>query len=309
MARLPDEFQEVEYIKYIPSKTYCLGGFTSQEDAIKRVSELQKECPSVSYDIGTKIEQKIAEYIIVFPEEAIAFLSENEKRSIFPQPQPPLQCVEYTPTVYRFVSEKNVASFFETGNLKITTFSHCKKLESQTRRDSEEGQGTAIGIEEDLRCEIGSVVDDNALMLCTSLSENNNLPDGTHYAAAIQINNIIGFVSAITEVLINNGYQVSTILKGPCIYNNRLIQRELHDQSLSELNAEMENSSSFDFGKLFALQSSISSGDLFFSKPVEKSVENEYRIIWLLDSELKEDCIFIDVPEARQYCQKIVFDK
>ena len=71
----------------------------------------------------------------------------------------------------------------------------------------------------------------------------------------------------------------------------------------------MESGNSFDFEKLFALNRTIVSNDLFFSKPVEKSIENEYRMLWLLDSDLKEEYICIDVPEARQYCQKIVFDK
>lgn len=309
MARLPDEYQEVEYIKYVPLKTYCVGGFSSSEEAEKRKSELQKKCPSISYNVGMKIEQKIKEYIIEIPEEAIAFLSDDEKSNVYPKPRSSLQCVEFAPTVYRFIPENYVDIFFKTGNLKIISFSHCKKLESQTRRDEKEGQGTIIGVEGNLRCEIGSGVGDNALLFCTSLSENNNLPDGTHYSTAIKIVNLNGFVDAVTKALIKCGYDVSVILKGPCIYNNRKIQREIRGQTLSELTSEIENGSSFDFGKFVALQQSISSNDLFFSKPLDKSVENEYRIVWLLDSEIKKDYICIDVPEAIQYCQKIVFDK
>ena len=309
MARLPDEYQEVEYMKYTPSKTYCVGGFSSLEEAEKRISELQKKCPSTFYDIVVQIEQKPKDHIIVIPEEAIAFLSDDEKRIVFPQPQPPLQCVEHSPTVLRFMQEKYVDSFFKTGNLKITSFSHCKTLESETRRDSEEGQGTDIGIEGNLRCEIGSGVGDNALLLCTSLSENNALPDGTHYSAAIKIDNLNGFIAAVTKALIECDYGVSAVLKGPCIYNNRRIQREIRDKALSELTSEMEESTSFDFSKLFNLQQNIDSNDLFFSKPIEKSIENEYRILWLLDSDLKDNYIYIDVPDARQFCQKIIFDK
>lgn len=308
MARLPEGYQEVEYIKYIPSKTYCIGGFSSQEEAEKRISELQTKCPSTAYKIGAQVEQLIKEYIIVIPEEAITFLSDDEKSTAFPE-KPTLQCEEFSPTVYRFLPEKYIDSFFETGNLKITSFLHCKKLESKIRQDSNEGRGTALGVDGHLRCEIDSGIGDNALLLCTSLSKNNNLSMDEHYSAAIKIINLNGFIEAVTIKLINSGYCVSHILKGPCIYNDRIIQREINDQSLSNLIAEMENGNSFNFENLFALQRSIVSNDLFFSKPIEKSIENEYRILWLLDGELNEECIFIDVPEARQYCQKIVFNE
>lgn len=304
MSRLPDEYQEVEYIQYTPSKTYCIGGFPSQEDAKKRMLELQKTCPSTSYDIGVEVEQKTKNYLIVIPEEALAFLSEDEKSLAFLQP--PLQCFEYAPTVYRFIPEEYVEKFFKTGNLKITTFSCCQKLESQTRRDAEEGKGTAIGIEGKLKCEIETGVGENALMLCTSLSGCNILPDGTQYTAAIKINNINEFVDAVTAALIKNGYSVATVLKGPCIYNDRKIQREISNQALSELTGEMQSGSSFDFGKLFELQSMICSNDLYFSKPIEKSIENEYRILWMINEKV-EECVYVDVPEARRFCEKICF--
>ena len=309
MARLPDEYQEVEYIEYIPSKIYCFRGFLSFEEAEKRISELQKQCPSISYSVGAQIEQKIKEYIIEIPEEAIAFLSDNEKRKVYPKPQPPLKCEDFVPTVYRFIEKEYVDKFFKSGNLKISNFTQCILLESKIRRDEKEGQGTSIAVEGNLRCKIGSCVGNNALLFCTSLSENNTLPDGTHYSEAIKIVNLNGFIDAVTKALIKCGYNVSVILKGPCIYNNRIIQREIHDQALSELTAEMENGSSFDFGKLVGLQQSISLNDLYFSKPLDKSVENEYRILWLLDKEPKDEPLYIDVPEAIQYCQKIVFDK
>jgi hypothetical protein len=40
MSQLPDEYQEIEYIKFVPSKTYCLGGFVTEDEAKSRIIDL-----------------------------------------------------------------------------------------------------------------------------------------------------------------------------------------------------------------------------------------------------------------------------
>ena len=78
-------------------------------------------------------------------------------------------------------------------------------------------------------------------------------------------------------------------------------------KSVLFLSKEILTQDPCNFDALFATMANIGQTDIFFSKPIKYSYENEYRIIWLLDDDLKSDQHFVTAPEAAKVCKKITF--
>lgn len=148
---------------------------------------------------------------------------------------------------------------------------------------------------------------DDAILLCTSLSANNIKVNGEVDDCCIVIHDVIGFASAITNALIREGHHVRMVLKGPCVYSDRKIERPMPSGKISDFIEKTQGKDSFDFGKMFGFASEISKYDIYFCKPIENRFENEYRILWLLDDDVTQERYDIVVPDARQFCSKIKF--
>ena len=309
-GRLPEGYTEVEYIKYSPSKTFILGGFSSQEKAAQRIEQLQNNCKSSAYSIVANCRQIIEAYGILIPEEAIPFLTTEEKKAIIEQPKN-VQFIENCPIVYRFMGEKGekyVDEFFSTGVIRLSTFNRCKYLEDANRKDASEGRAMLIGQEKESRVEMDMGVGDNAVLLCTSLSSNNVKANGEVDDCCIEIRDINSFVMAITDALLQQGHHVHSVIKGPCVYSDRVIQKNFQGGMLKNYLDEMFQSTQIDLDELFGLGKSISRDDIFFCKPLENRVENEYRILWLLEEDVTQDTYDVIIPNARQFCRKIKFN-
>lgn len=44
---------------------------------------------------------------------------------------------------------------------------------------------------------------------------------------------------------------------------------------------------------------------MYFNKPLKFVRENEYRFVWIVNFDPKDQAFFIKVPEAIKYCRKI----
>lgn len=304
---IPDEYQRLDYIKYVPKphKNYLLDGFDTQESAMQRIENLKNRFNSQSYKIFANV--KSCSYAIVIPEEAVQFLSDEEKVRLIEESQS-IQFIENPPIVYRFIEEQYVDEFFKTGALRLSTFGRCKKLEDENRKDISEGNATLIAFEDDIRLEMEMGVGDNAILLCTSLSNNNIKANGKKDDCCIEIRDINNFTLAITQALIQKGCPIQTVLKGPCVYADRHIEKKLQGADVNNFLDEMENSKVVNFDKLLALTSNVGGYNTFFCKPLENRFENEYRILWLLETDVTQETYDVLVPDAIQYCEKIKFD-
>lgn len=304
---IPEEYQRLEYVKYVPKsqKNYLLDGFDTQEFAMQRIENLKNHFNSQPYKIFANV--KPCSYAIIIPEEAVQFLSAEEKSRLIEEPQS-IQFIENFPIVYRFIEEQYVDEFFKTGALRLSTFGRCKKLEDENRKDISEGNATLIACEDNIRLEMETGVGDNAILLCTSLSNNNIKANGKKDDCCIEIRDINNFTLAITQALIQKGYPIQTVLKGPCIYADRHVEKKLQGAKLNNFLNEMKNSNAIDFDKLLDLTSDIGGYNTFFCKPTENRFENEYRILWLLGTDVTQETYDMLVPGARQYCEKIKFD-
>jgi len=308
MNKLPKGFIPLQYIKIKPSQRYLLTGFTDQNKVIQRIAELKEQNDAFTYTICAVTEQVIKEYAISLPEEATIYLTESEKENLVPESLfKPITIADKQPIVYRFIEEKYIKDFFDNGNLMISTYSRCKQLESSNRRDEKEGSNTLNGTEDDLKVEMDVEVGEDALILCTSLSKNHVMPDGSKYDACIEIVDINRFVEAITNKLIIDRHPVAAALKGPCTYAERIIERELDGNSIRDFLEKTDNTTSFDFNLLNQFAAKIGREDTYFRKEIKNAYEHEYRIVWLLDQEPEEEFYIINVPEAKSFCRKVLF--
>lgn len=231
---LPKGCRPLKYLQYIPPKMFILSGLKNEEDADKKIEELKKNCISAFYDKAPQVQitQTVVGWGVVLPQDAIRFLSEEEKERVTPV-KSPLTLENYDPIVYRFMDEKYIDEFLDTGKIMLTTQKRCQKLEDITRRDPTEGNGELIGKEGYFSCSISCGVGDNFLMLCTSLSR--EAPKNTCYNCCLEIRNVSLFAQSIAEQLISDGKSVQSVIKGPCVYSDRKIEKELSNGELTRI--------------------------------------------------------------------------
>lgn len=312
MGKLPEGYTQLEYIEYRPQKPpklYLLHGYRTKEDAESRTRELCALCPSKEYRILARTEQQIKEYVILLPDTAIEILTSSERKNLVLLPQE-IQYADYQPRLYRFMEEIYIDDFLQNGTLLLTTYNRCQRLEDPNRADISEGRNLLIGESGGLKCDLDMGTGDNVLMLCTSLSKNNHLPSGEPYKSCIEILDVNYFVQSITASLLEEKVPVKAVIKGPCIYSGKTIQRTISCGDIENLlprNNEATGEGTINFDALFATMTNIGQTDIFFSKPIQYSYENEYRIIWLLDDDLKSAQHFVTAPEAAKVCKKITF--
>ena len=297
---LPEGYTIIPYIK-IMSKTkkwFLLNGFISLEEARKRGSELAK---NFLEDIGT-IFMKPTDYsyAIKISELVLPCLSETEQKNIV---QMPIKTIisPYVPHLYRFLEKQYVDEFFETGKLKLTTFSDCAKHENKNKNDSEEGVATIttiLGNGKRIEAKIG--IGENAYMLCTTMQYNENLYKSLEYDACFSITDPMAF----SNIIINKLQNVVSFVFGPCMY---LSERELDNsrhvtiQDYEKIGFE-NNNNELDFQQMINFSTKGIEKDMMFLKKRDKySNQNEYRLIWTLNSESSIKDGFIYIPEARQF--------
>ena len=99
---------------------------------------------------------------------------------------------------------------------------------------------------------------------------------------------------------------VTDVVHGACMYHNKEIYNKSKNNTLSAILEQTSKGNSFDFTLLTRLAEETGGNKVFFSKPMEKQEECEYRIVWLTDQEQRET-IKIKVPEAIAYCRPIYF--
>lgn len=218
---------------------------------------------------------------------------------------PNLAPCEHIPMLYRHIDKQFIEEFCNSGKLMLTSYKRCKKLEDPIRRDAEEGETTLETKEEGHTFQIDCGFGGNCIMLCLSLSKEYTSSKGEKSECCIEIQNVYDFTNLITDQLLQNGIKVKSVLKGPCCYNDRNIQRQINTTAIKKMKEQMSKEKTFDFDSMFDIAGAIGQNDVYFSKPVEKSVENEYRIVWILDEEPKEENYFVYIPAAIQFCRRV----
>lgn len=303
MHSLPEDYTPLKSIQLpqLPEvKWYILPGFSTFEMAKCKVEDLIEESGVVTYEIY----QQQDSFVILLPHTAVQYLTESERERLIRNYR--IRSVVNQPVVWRMMSKKYVEAFFKTGELQISTYAKFAQNDSLIRKDDDEGNVTLHSAEASLTSKMAIGVGENALVLCTSLSQNNTFSDGTTYDACIEINDLLSFIKTVTLKLAEK-VSIIGVVHGACMYHNKEIYGESKSRVLSNILEQTSNGSSFDFSLLTHLAEETGGNKVYFSKPMEKQQECEYRIVWLTEQE-QRDSMIINVPEATTYCRPIYFE-
>ena len=301
--QLPEGYTPVEFIEYRPKQDqlFAFGQFERFKEALELARRINA---SFGNDICKITNIQIPEnvlFCVIFPEsvfEKVDYINREECTMC----ETPTNVVYNIPILYRFLDIKGeyVDMFFETGKLKLTTFEKCKELEDENRKDTKEGQSKLFGYDGDIKMEIGVGVGSDAIMLCTSLCSEYEDDKGIIYTKFIEIYDVKGLLLAIADQLTKNGYVIKNILFGPCFYT----KKEFHNTVCSETFREkIDKEQVFDWDEMLKIANSIGGNNMFFQKPIDKRLENEFRLLWIVDNIKKDQDIFVTIPHPEAYCR------
>lgn len=201
------------------------------------------------------------------------------------------------PPMYRMLPDHLVKAFYETGALRLSSFTKFHQHTDEQRFDAEEGMGRILhdGHLPDGRATFISAntfYGKNAYVLCGSMADTAELARDFGTDNRIAIHNTTGFACAVSSRI--PGFQSGS--EGPCIYTHgRLIKANLGDLSplITDPPPTAARVSQFLTERL---------GSLPYYVKVPKFIPQlEYRLIWLTHYEV-DGHLDIVVPHAKEYC-------
>lgn len=303
--QLPEGYTPIEYIEYRPKEEqlYAFGQFERFKEALELAKRINA---SFGNDVCKITNIQLPEnvlFCVVFPEsvfEKVNYINREECTMC----NTPTDVVYNIPILYRFLDLKGeyVDLFFETGKLKLTTFDNCKNLEDEIRKDTKEGQSELFGFDGDIKMQIGYGVGSDAILLCTSLCSEYKDDKDAIYTKFIEIFDVQGLLFAIAEQLTKNGYVIKNILFGPCFYT----KKEFHNSVCSDkFREKLDKEKVFDWDEMTRIANTIGGNNMFFQKPIDKRLENEFRLLWIVDNIKKDQEIFVTIPHPEAFCRLI----
>lgn len=213
-----------------------------------------------------------------------------------------LQWTQRSPRLYRYLEKEHVDEFFASGRLMLSSFSRFSTHKDEQRLDSHEGKtflihrtasngGQTLVVEADFG--------HDAYILCGSLLPSVDLMSSFNADSGIVVKDICGFAKEIANALL--GFRLG--LDGPCSYQLRRIVE--HDLGWLDLGPteETEDISKFNHDVLNHALSNLVCSDVYFLKHHSYVTQAEWRLVWLVNHNVESN-IFIEVPEARQYCER-----
>lgn len=213
----------------------------------------------------------------------------------------PFQGGFFVPVVYRFIEEQYIDEFLETGILQLSTFRRCGKLEDPMRKDGREGESIIVGVRDAMRMETHMRTGDEALLLCTSLASHYVDKNGEKCRCALEIFDVGGLVDACSEAIIANGYHIKNVQIGPCFYSEKKIFGELMEEEMKKFGKD----GNLTLDDIFAIPQRLAGPKMFFQKPIEKAIEMEYRMVWLVYPDPQDETLLIQIEEPQKYARKI----
>ena len=299
---LPEGYTPIEY-RPKQEQLFAFGQFERFKEALELAKRINTSYGNNICNITSiQIPENVL-FCVVFPEsvfEKVDYINREECTMC----KTPTNVDYNIPILYRFLDLKGeyVDLFFETGNLKLSTFENCKKLEDENRKDTKEGQSELFGYDGNIKMQIDYGVGSDAILLCTSLCSEYKDDKGAIYTKFIEILDVQGLLFAIAEQLTKNGYVIKNILFGPCFYT----KKEFHNTVCSDkFREKLDKEKVFDWDEMAKIANTIGGNNMFFQKPIDKRLENEFRLLWIVDNIKKDQDIFVTIPHPEAYCRLI----
>lgn len=206
------------------------------------------------------------------------------------------------PVIYRYLEKKFVDDFFQSGLLRISSFSKFSQHCDEERKDMSEGFGvvTHQNSEGEGQTIIASLSQgSNAYVLCGSMSLREDLSNAFGTDSGFRINDSLGFSAAVARYI--PGFHIGQ--EGPCFYvGQKSVNRDMGPIDWDTLKPSQE-SEEFDPSKISRTMLDAAGDDLFFMKHDIYAHQNEYRLLWHTPQNVFSH-IDIVCPEARQFCSR-----
>jgi hypothetical protein len=206
------------------------------------------------------------------------------------------------PQVYRYMDNKYIDDFFNTGRLRLSSFKIYQNYEDPEKGDKGEGWNIAIATSKKENHTMYAVVGvgSNAYSFCTSTIYSEELKQKFNCDGAFLIKDSQSFGLAISNRL--NGFLEG--LQGHCIYQaERSTKKEIESLSLDDMKIAPDKPE-IDMNKMFSKINEANSIDSFFMKPIRFQYQSEYRFIWIVNGDTSE-YYEVECKEAIQFCEKI----
>lgn len=214
------------------------------------------------------------------------------------------QCV---PVLYRFIEERYIDEFINEGKLMISTIPRCRNLENSKRNDKYEAVYGYNFIDEEGAHSLDAIVGENAFVLCTSLTQCAEHEKG--YTWCLELHNVGKLVDEITNQLRQIGYDVCEVLSGPCNYamKRREISLKRSGEKFSDLVMDIGDDGllSVNNKKVNDVLRRLGVGAFYTTKDFGFVNEHEYRILWLCQSAVPRDPVFVWIQNPLLFGCKI----
>jgi len=208
------------------------------------------------------------------------------------------------PIVYRYMPQEYIDLFFETGKLRLSSFSSYTKYEDTVKGDKGEGFNIATATSKKENYSLYAVVGvgTNAYSICTSTILDENLKQKFDCDGVFKIKDSQSFGLAVANKIL--GFIEG--MQGLCQYVDiRSTKKTIESLDLDEMRISPDKKE-LDMGKMLQKVNEANSIDSFFMKPLSYQYQSEYRFIWLVDKK-NNDFLDIECPEAIQFCEKVLY--
>lgn len=221
------------------------------------------------------------------------------------RPPPHLVTVQFgspwsvvTPSVYRYEDKRWIDEFFDTGKLRLSTFSKFATYPDEVRGDAHEGKSICFGETSDNKwIFITQAQGINATVLCCSHRLSHKLREGFQRESAFEITNTVGFSLEISRQLAGFRHGI----EGSCIYRSDTIIRRAIDFDCDKYKLPNGNT---DMQMVFDAGNQLGGPELLMLKRKHYEQQQEYRLLWELD-DISGDYVDVTAPLARQFCRKV----
>lgn len=288
-------------------RKYMLTGFETKDAALDRSRYFALKA-GIEADAATRYlfgaEPLFREHWgLVVPEEHLNLLEDHEKHTGRLQeimPPPPLMNA-YIPMVFRYMNTEFVDEFFATGKLRLSSFKKFHQHEDEQRGDKSEGNNMIHARAGDLSSVSVESTGSNAFVLCTALLLDDELMKDFESNDCLIIENPIAFINCVASKV----PEFQRTLFGPCMYqSNKIIQSQVTPFKLEDLQIE----GGIDATELFKISQKAGGDHVYFAKKSEFKNQHEYRFLWFSMLDDIPDELFVEIPEAREFCRRIQKD-
>jgi hypothetical protein len=200
--------------------------------------------------------------------------------------------------VYRLLDNIDyINNFFEKGEIMLSCFNNFKKNPDEMQGDKEEGQ--AIVGEFGNGPRNSHVIYEsglNAFVMSTTSKINDTIIKDFNAIGALKIKDPSMFAFEIAKKL----PFVESGIEGFCNYKSSRVE------FLQGEEGKILNSLDFNIPSSHLIFEEITKGMELFLKLDKYEYQNEYRLAWFSNEEVKNS-IIVKCPEARRFCDKIIF--